>query len=163
MCQYNCHFTTPIGVLNIQYDENFLYEIGLIKNKDYESERYVKCDIIHDTKKQLTKYFMGKRCVFDLPIKLIGTEFQLKVWNQLRKIPYGITWSYEEVAKEINMPKAARAVGMANNKNPIIIIIPCHRVIGKNNRLVGYGAGINIKKYLLLHENIKIYNDKVIK
>lgn len=98
---------------------------------------------------QLDEYFQGKRTVFSLPFKLTGTPFQLAVWKELQNIPYGQTTSYKEIAQKINKPKAYRAVGMANNKNPLPIIIPCHRVIGSNGKLTGYAGGLNFKNYLL--------------
>ncbi len=98
---------------------------------------------------QLDEYFQGKRTTFSLPFKLTGTPFQLAVWKELQNIPYGQTTSYKEIAQKINKPKAYRAVGMANNKNPLPIIIPCHRVIGSNGKLIGYVGGLNLKNYLL--------------
>ena len=98
---------------------------------------------------QLDEYFQGKRTTFSLPFKLTGTPFQLAVWKELQNIPYGKTTSYKEIAQKINKPKAYRAVGMANNKNPFPIIIPCHRVIGSNGKLIGYAGGLKLKNYLL--------------
>ena len=98
---------------------------------------------------QLDEYFQGKRTTFSLPFKLTGTPFQLAVWKELQNIPYGKTTSYKEIAQKINKPKACRAVGMANNKNPLPIIIPCHRVIGSNGKLIGYAGGLKSKNYLL--------------
>lgn len=98
---------------------------------------------------QLDEYFQGKRTTFSLPFKLTGTPFQLVVWKELQNIPYGQTTSYKEIAQKINKPKAYRAVGMANNKNPLPIIIPCHRVIGSNGKLIGYAGGLKLKNYLL--------------
>lgn len=98
---------------------------------------------------QLDEYFQGKRTTFSLPFKLTGTPFQLAVWKELQNIPYGKTTSYKEIAQKINKPKACRAVGMANNKNPLPIIIPCHRVIGSNGKLIGYAGGLKLKNYLL--------------
>lgn len=98
---------------------------------------------------QLDEYFQGKRTTFSLPFKLTGTPFQLAVWKELQNIPYGQTTSYKEIAQKINKPKAYRAVGMANNKNPLPIIIPCHRVIGSNGKLIGYVGGLKLKNYLL--------------
>lgn len=98
---------------------------------------------------QLDEYFQGKRTTFSLPFKLTGTPFQLAVWKELQNIPYGQTTSYKEIAHKINKPKAYRAVGMANNKNPLPIIIPCHRVIGSNGKLIGYAGGLKLKNYLL--------------
>ena len=98
---------------------------------------------------QLKAYFQGDRLDFDLEMDLKGTEFQKKVWKELAKIPYGTTISYGELAKRIGNPKASRAVGMANGKNPIPVIIPCHRVIGKNGSLTGFGGGLDVKQILL--------------
>lgn len=98
---------------------------------------------------QLDEYFQGKRTTFSLPFKLTGTPFQLAVWKELQNIPYGQTTSYKEIAQKINKPKAYRAVGMANNKNPLPTIIPCHRVIGSNGKLIGYAGGLKLKNYLL--------------
>jgi methylated-DNA-[protein]-cysteine S-methyltransferase len=98
---------------------------------------------------QLEEYFEGKRKKFDLPLALHGTDFQVTVWKALQKIPYGKTISYGELAAMIGNPKACRAVGMANNRNPIPIIIPCHRVIGKDGSLTGYAGGLEMKRTLL--------------
>lgn len=112
-------------------------------------------ELIKKAYNQLKEYFLGKRKEFDLPLLPKGTDFQQKVWKALREIPFGETKSYGEIAKNIGNPKAARAVGMANNKNPISIFIPCHRVIGSNGKLVGYGGGLKIKEYLLkIEKNI---------
>ncbi|AZL16081.1 methylated-DNA--[protein]-cysteine S-methyltransferase [Rickettsiales endosymbiont of Stachyamoeba lipophora] len=102
--------------------------------------------------KQLNEYFAGKRNKFDLPLAPVGTEFQKRVWKALNDIGYGETKSYGEIAKSLNHPNASRAVGMANSKNPICIIIPCHRVIGMNGKLTGYAGGIQAKEWLLNHE-----------
>jgi methylated-DNA-[protein]-cysteine S-methyltransferase len=98
---------------------------------------------------QLKEYFDGNRRQFDLPIDLYGTPFQLRVWRELQSIPFGEVRSYKEVARAIGAPKAVRAVGGANNKNPVPILVPCHRVIGSNGSLVGYGGGLSIKEHLL--------------
>jgi methylated-DNA-[protein]-cysteine S-methyltransferase len=102
--------------------------------------------------KQLEDYFKGRRLKFNVPLQLEGTAFQIAVWRQLEKIPFGQTASYGDVARAIDRPKAYRAVGNANNKNPIPLIIPCHRVIGSNGQLVGFGGGIWRKQWLLDHE-----------
>ena len=98
---------------------------------------------------QLDEYFNGKRIVFNLPLKLNGTDFQIDVWKALQNIPFGETRSYGEIAAMIGKPKASRAVGMANNRNPIVIIVPCHRVIGHDGSLTGFGGGIELKRRLL--------------
>ena len=116
---------------------------------DKKSYMLKETDLINNTRKQLDEYFAGNRKQFDIPIKFNGTDFQVKVWKELLKIPYGETCSYLDIAKCIGNPKASRAVGMANNKNKIIIIVPCHRVIGSNKKLVGYACGLDVKKKLL--------------
>jgi methylated-DNA-[protein]-cysteine S-methyltransferase len=105
--------------------------------------------VLSETARQLGEYFAGKRRGFDLPICLGGTDFQRKVWDALARIPYGETVSYGEIAAQVGSPGASRAVGMANNRNPISIVIPCHRVIGHDGALVGYGGGLDKKRYLL--------------
>ncbi|KYN81124.1 cysteine methyltransferase [Vibrio cidicii] len=102
---------------------------------------------------QLDEYFSGKRTQFDLPIAAKGTAFQMQVWQALTTIPYGETWSYQELANAIGNPKAVRAVGLANGKNPVSIVVPCHRVIGKNGKLTGYAGGIERKRWLLEKES----------
>jgi len=101
---------------------------------------------------QLTEYFAGTRREFDLPLRMQGTAFQQRVWRELTEIPYGQTWSYGELAKRINKPSASRAVGLANGRNPISILVPCHRVIGADGSLTGYGGGLERKRWLLAHE-----------
>jgi methylated-DNA-[protein]-cysteine S-methyltransferase len=108
--------------------------------------------LTQEAARQLTEYFQGKRMSFNLPLAPRGTDFQQRVWQALRDIPYGQTASYGEIAKRMGNPRACRAVGLANNRNPIIIIIPCHRVIGADGSLVGYGAGLGLKKRLLALE-----------
>lgn len=106
-----------------------------------------------ETIAQLYAYFTGELHEFDLPLKATGTPFQEMVWQALTSIPYGKTVSYKDIAEHVHLPKAARAVGMANGRNPISIIIPCHRVIGANGKLTGYGGGIHRKEWLLGHEH----------
>jgi methylated-DNA-[protein]-cysteine S-methyltransferase len=105
--------------------------------------------LIKKAAKQIEQYLAGKRKEFDLPLAMHGTEFQMAVWRALQTIPFGETRSYKEIAALIGKPKAVRAVGMANNRNPIVIMVPCHRVIGSNGSLVGYGGGLPLKQYLL--------------
>jgi len=106
------------------------------------------------TVRQLTEYFAGTRREFDLPLRLQGTTFQTRVWRELTEIPYGQTWSYGQLAKRIDKPSASRAVGLANGRNPISILVPCHRVIGADGSLTGYGGGIERKRWLLVHEGL---------
>ena len=106
-------------------------------------------DLIIEAHRQLSEYLKGERKSFHLPLAPKGTDFQQQVWNALLEIPYGETRSYKQIAVAIGNPKAVRAVGMANNRNPLLIVVPCHRVIGADGKLVGYGAGIEKKEFLL--------------
>lgn len=106
-----------------------------------------------DVRKQLAQYFSGKRRAFDLELDVSGTPFFQSVWAELRKIPYGKTISYTEIAEQIGNPKAVRAVGMANARNPVSIIVPCHRVVARDGKLTGYAGGVNTKQWLLDLEN----------
>ena len=112
--------------------------------------------------RQLLEYFRGERQAFTVDLDIFGTDFQQRVWRALMEIPYGATVSYKDIAVSIANPKAVRAVGMANNKNKIPIIIPCHRVVGADRSLVGYGGGLEVKELLLKLEGIKVENQKVV-
>jgi methylated-DNA-[protein]-cysteine S-methyltransferase len=109
--------------------------------------------VLQRTAEQLAEYFAGERREFDLPLAPVGTEFQVAVWRQLARIPFGVTCSYGELAREVGRPSASRAVGAANGRNPIAIILPCHRVIGASGELTGYGGGLPMKRWLLDHEH----------
>ena len=142
------HYSSPVGFLEIKSDNQAINEVRLLKNNPvlrHTSEN----PTIKKVCLQLDEYFAGKRKKFDLPLSPKGTVFQRTVWKQLQEIPYGKTISYSQLAKSINNPKACRAVGSANGKNPVIIIIPCHRVIASNGGLGGYACGLDIKKQLL--------------
>lgn len=141
-------YKTKIGKLKVCYTDEALTYVKFAKSDDNirKSER---SELSDKAIEQINEYLEGKRQKFDLPILLQGTDFQKKVWRELQKIPYGKTKSYKEIAQAIKNPKAVRAVGMANNKNPITIIVPCHRVIGSNGDLVGYAGGLDVKKTLL--------------
>jgi methylated-DNA-[protein]-cysteine S-methyltransferase len=147
---------SPIGPLMLAGDERGLRLVHFMTGRRPKSPRR---DWIEDKApfkevvRQLVAYFDGKLKDFDLPLILDGTAFQLLVWNNLRKIPYGETISYGQLAKRIGSPDAARAVGLANGSNPIPIIIPCHRVIGSNGDLTGFGGGLPTKKKLLALES----------
>ena len=138
---------TPIGKLCIEVEGGFVTGVYMADGVCDREE--CRQEILTETRKQLQEYFDGKRKEFNLPILLRGTEFQKKVWQGLCTIPYGETRSYKELAELVGNPKAVRAVGGANNKNPIMIIVPCHRVIGADGSLVGFGGGLEVKKYLL--------------
>ncbi|MCI6152025.1 methylated-DNA--[protein]-cysteine S-methyltransferase [Fusobacterium perfoetens] len=144
---YKKYYKSPIGLLEIIYDENYINSVELIENIDFENNQ--NDDMGEKAIKQLKEYFLGQRKKFDLPLNFKGTDFQIKVWRELEKIPYGETRTYKEIGINVGCPKGARAIGNANNKNPFIIVVPCHRVIGSNGKLVGYAKGLNIKKYLL--------------
>lgn len=109
--------------------------------------------VLTETRRQLEEYFRGERTTFDVPLAASGTPFQQRVWRELCEIPYGRTWSYGELATRVGNPKASRAVGLANGRNPISIIVPCHRVIGADGSLTGYGGGLPCKKGLLAFES----------
>jgi methylated-DNA-[protein]-cysteine S-methyltransferase len=140
-------YESPIGTLKICDNGKALTEIRLVTQNTQQQTAISQ--LATKTKKQLAQYFSGKRKIFDLPLELSGTDFQKKVWQALREIPYGKTASYKEIAEKIGNPKACRAVGMANNKNPLLIVVPCHRVIGSDGSLVGFGCGLKNKEILL--------------
>lgn len=144
---YKSFLKTPVGNLFLTANEKELLSVEFSDGKENSTSK--KPLILKQAEKQLIEYFSGKRKKFDLKKKYLGTEFQLKVWKALEKIPYGKTASYEDIAKKIGNPNAYRAVGNANNKNKISVIIPCHRVIAKDGKLAGYGGGIGRKEYLL--------------
>lgn len=147
---------SPIGPLMLAGDEHGLHLVCFMNGRTAKAPDR---DWTEDSKPfkeviaQLGAYFKGKLRDFDLPLVLNGTEFQLAVWHRLQKIPYGETTSYGAIAKELGSPEAARAVGLANGANPIPIIVPCHRVIGSNGDLTGFGGGLPLKKELLALES----------
>ena len=137
--------TTPIGNIKIEEQDEKITGIS------YTEERpsYADTHVLKEAQKQLNEYFEGRRKIFNLPLNPAGTVFQHKVWSALKEIPYGEIRTYKQIAEQIGNPSACRAVGMANNKNPIMIVVPCHRVIGSNGALTGYAFGIDIKEKLL--------------
>ena len=149
---YYCYLDTPIGELLLAGDDDGLCLVGFPEGS---MRRDPEADWIYNEKpfvaarQQLTEYFAGERRAFDLPLKLSGTEFQMSVLHALQQIPYGETTSYAEIAERIGRPKAVRAVGAANGRNPIPIIVPCHRVIGSHGDLTGFGGGLDTKEALL--------------
>jgi methylated-DNA-[protein]-cysteine S-methyltransferase len=147
-------FKSPVGDLKIVVSDVALMGIlwdneksNRVKLPEMEEEN--SHELILETEKQLNDYFLQKRKVFDLPIKLESTCLNQEVWELLNEIPFGSTWSYKDIAVKLNRPKAVRAVGTAIGKNPISIIVPCHRVIGSNGSLIGFAGGLNRKKFLL--------------
>ena len=140
-------YDTPVGKLCIGEEDDSITRVTWSKvPQEYIQE---ETELILSCKIQLEEYFAGNRKQFDLPLAPKGTDFQKRVWKALTDIPYGETRTYGEIAAAVGSPKAARAVGMANNKNPIGILIPCHRVVGANGKLVGYAGGMEKKEFLL--------------
>jgi methylated-DNA-[protein]-cysteine S-methyltransferase len=153
---YYTRFESPVGPLLLAGDSNALRWVSFVCSKrsvppqtGWKQNRAAFAEVI----RQLQAYFRGDLKEFDLPLAMEGTEFQLRVWNALRAIPYGETISYAQLAERIGNPKAVRAVGLANGSNPIPIIVPCHRVIGSDGSLTGFGGGLSTKKKLLELEN----------
>jgi methylated-DNA-[protein]-cysteine S-methyltransferase len=150
--EFYTEMESPVGRLRLVGDEDGLRQVWFLEGRHpkatlegWKEERSHFAEAI----RQLEAYFRGELKEFDLPVRMEGTEFQLSVWKELRKIPYGETRTYGELAKTIGNPKAMRAVGLANGQNPIPIIVPCHRVIGSDGSLTGFGGGIENKKKLL--------------
>jgi methylated-DNA-[protein]-cysteine S-methyltransferase len=141
---------SPVGELTLVATDTHLTSVWFdnkpsLKNAEHSKDH----PILVSAESQLQEYFQGKRQKFDLPLESSGTEFQEKVWKALRKIPFGQTWSYKKLATTIGNPKACRAVGAANGKNPLSIVVPCHRVIGAQGSLTGFGGGLENKEILL--------------
>jgi methylated-DNA-[protein]-cysteine S-methyltransferase len=144
------YFKTPIGFVKITEEDGFIESIYML---DDEFEVHPpETPLLKNAIQQLDEYFKGERKAFDLPLKQNGSVFQQQVWDQLAKIEYGKTISYLEQSKRMNNPLGIRAIASANGKNNLIIVVPCHRVIGSNGDLTGFGAGIWRKKWLLEHE-----------
>ena len=142
-------YTFKLCSLGIAEEDGAVCGILFSHGKTPENFEKKESSITKKACKQLEEYFDGRRKTFDLPLAPHGTEFQLKIWDALQTIAYGKTRSYGQIAEMTGNPKASRAVGMANNKNPIPIIIPCHRVIGHNGKLTGYAGGLELKQNLL--------------
>lgn len=145
-------YETKLGKIGIAENGTVITDIFFGSNDALQNYEHQETPLLKETAKQLAEYFEGKRKHFDLPYEATGTPFQRSVWDALQTIPYGETRSYKQIAEQIRSPKACRAVGMANNKNPLPILIPCHRVIGSNGKLVGYAGGMEIKEALLMLE-----------
>jgi methylated-DNA-[protein]-cysteine S-methyltransferase len=153
------HFLSPLGQLLLVSDGEALTGLYLSAPKGTDAP----CDTgdqdespLREASAQLQAYFAGELRVFDLPLRMTGTPFQRLVWDELLRIPYGTTISYGELARRIGRPSASRAVGAANGQNPIALIVPCHRVIGSNGTLTGYGGGLDRKEWLLQHETVVV-------
>ncbi|EEX94519.1 methylated-DNA--protein-cysteine methyltransferase [Vibrio orientalis CIP 102891 = ATCC 33934] len=152
MNKFYTTYTSPLGVMTLQADDDGMLGAWFETQttQPVTLGQYTESNLIlMRTIKQLDEYFAGQRTEFDLPLAAKGTSFQMQVWQALTSIPHGQTWSYQDLANAIGNPKAVRAVGLANGKNPISIIVPCHRVIGKNGKLTGYAGGVERKAKLL--------------
>ncbi|GAC16520.1 methylated-DNA--[protein]-cysteine S-methyltransferase [Aliiglaciecola lipolytica] len=143
------YLTTPIGQLEICANESAITSIYF---SNVQQQYAQTSELTHEAAAQLTAYFNGNLTEFQLPLGSAGTEFQQQVWQALCHIPFGSTCSYADIANQLQNPKAVRAVGAANGKNPISIVVPCHRVIGKNGTLTGYAGGLDRKSWLLALE-----------
>ena len=151
-------FDTPVGTLRVVGDDSSIERIDLPNaaasppDPRWREQRRSLPGPLREAKRQLLEYFGGARRDFDLPLSPAGTAFQRQVWGELRRVPYGETVSYGELARRIGRPTASRAVGAANGRNPLAIVVPCHRVIGADGSLTGYGGGLPVKEALLAHE-----------
>ncbi len=153
------YIESPVGRLQLVGDRRGLklLEFTAAKTGERHREDWERSEgHFAEVAAQLREYFAGRRRVFNVPLNLAGTPFQLSVWAKLREIPYGTTVSYADIARAIGRPRAVRAVGAANGQNPIPIIVPCHRVIGKDGSLTGYGGGLELKSLLLRIEGISV-------
>ncbi|NYJ26505.1 methylated-DNA--[protein]-cysteine S-methyltransferase [Allomuricauda sp. ARW1Y1] len=146
----HAYVQTPIGIAELLGDENGLASITVLESKKPKGTIPA---VLKDAVEQLQEYFEGNRTVFELQLNPSGTDFQKKVWEALLQIPFGKTISYLELSKQLGDAKAIRAVASANGKNPLWIVVPCHRVIGTNGNLTGYAGGLHRKKWLLEHES----------
>ena len=150
---YQTYMESPVGRLLLAGDEETLQVVSFEKDKAGPADLpHRGSPLLRNTVEQLKAYFAGDLRKFDLPLKMEGTPFQLSVWRALQDIPYGETTSYGELARRVGTPKGSRAIGLANGSNPIAIVVPCHRVIGSNGKLTGYGGGLDNKETLLALE-----------
>lgn len=147
--KYMCIYATSIGPIGIAEHDGAITDVVLGQRLSIAEAKTEETPLIREAARQLESYLEGERKAFDLPLAPQGTAFQKKVWHALLSIPYGETRSYGQIAAQIGRPTACRAVGMANHRNPISILIPCHRVIGAQGDLVGYGGGLELKEKLL--------------
>jgi methylated-DNA-[protein]-cysteine S-methyltransferase len=143
------YYESPIGLVEIASSAGAVTSLVFVDGRRSEM---LRDDVGGEAVRQVAEYFEGSRREFDVPVEMSGTKFQRLVWNELLKIPFGNTVSYGDVARAIGKPTAVRAVGAANGQNPVSIIVPCHRVIGSDGRLTGYGGGLWRKQWLLKHE-----------
>ena len=157
---YQCFYQSPVGLLEITEEKEYITGVHLLVNQVVLPKKVADSTLsplLLEACNQLDEYFVKKRIVFDLPIAYShGTPFQQSVWNALRDIPHGETRSYEDIARAIGNPKAVRAIGQANTRNPILLFVPCHRVINKNGTIGGFGCGVEVKRKLLELEGVTV-------
>lgn len=144
-------YTSPLGLISIRGDEQHIHAIHFVEEELPESDPGIA--LLQQARSQLQAYFEGSLKDFELPLQFRGTEFQQRVWSQLQSIPFGKTITYLQLAKALGDPKCIRAAGTANGRNPFAIVVPCHRVVGSNDDLVGYAGGLWRKRWLLDHES----------
>ncbi|MGR4896074.1 methylated-DNA--[protein]-cysteine S-methyltransferase [Stenotrophomonas sp. LARHCG68] len=164
MTIYYDRFDSPIGPLTVAADDNGVRHILFAENRHNAKGREQwqrDPDALAEPRRQLLEYLQGKRRRFDLILAPAGTDFQLDVWQMLAQIPFGATWSYKELAERLGKPTATRAVGAANGRNPLPIVLPCHRVIGNNGALTGFGGGLPTKVALLKLEGVPVEEERV--
>lgn len=152
------YLLSPLGLIKIVGQDDSIVSVEFVLHKD---EDEVISPVVNEAILQLGEYFEGKRTAFNLKLKLRGTEFQKRVWNELMKVPFGNVISYKDLAKKVGKPNGARAVGNAAKENPAVIIVPCHRVVKSDGTLGGFSAGIDKKKWLLEHERVIFQNGYV--
>lgn len=148
---YETCIPSPIGKLTLVADDKTLVRVRFAASKKRDTNK-----VLEKATRELEEYFAGKRTRFTLPLAFSGTKLQEKVWRALAEIPYGETRSYADIAKRVGAPRAFRAIGGCNNRNPLPIVLPCHRVIGSNGNLTGFGGGLPMKRWLLDHESTKV-------
>ena len=147
------YYTSPIGLIEVGVTPDALTTLFFVEGPRHVIENALGLNsVLQDVLQQLDEYFASTRSAFTVPLSFQGTDFQRRVWQQLLTVPYGQTQSYQAIANALGNPKAVRAVGAANGQNPISLIAPCHRIIGSNGSLIGYGGGLWRKEWLLKHE-----------
>ena len=147
-------FNSPIGAVRLVEEGGSIIRIEFT---DIADTSVTPTPLLHEVEHQITTFLRGERRQLDFPIRMVGTPFQQRVWRALQQIPYGTTRTYGEIASAIGNPRASRAVGMACNKNPLLLIVPCHRVVGSNGKLVGFAYGTEAKRWLLELESLSYY------
>ena len=166
MARAGCSIRTPLGTLWAAATDRGLRRLSFAGVDEVDADGGLEDAparaVLRACAEQLQAYFAGALQVFDLPLDLVGTPFQLAAWQALRAIPYGCTWSYRQQASMLGRPQAARAVGAANARNPLTIIVPCHRVVGADGALAGYAGGVEIKRALLRLEGVKPWADDLL-